>query len=196
MPSTCMCFGNLLHVTWAILPHGKTCTVWGGMRTTCVRQPYETHHGRTTIMHAYDMSYALLTHFVRLSYAILSYAALNMPAYDKNAQMSYVGVIAYDMSYVICTVSVRCCTYPNTLNRHGRQWGASRAGGKGAMLAHLHLRLQCRVQPVVHRDADDVHTRAVVWAHRTTCVQMPYDSDMCRTYSVRMSYVMVTVTKV
>ena len=27
----------------------------GGCRTTCVRQPYETHHGRTTITHAYDI---------------------------------------------------------------------------------------------------------------------------------------------
>ena len=136
------------------------------------------------------------THNVRMSYAFLSYVALNMPAYDKNAQMSYVGMIAYDMSYVDCTVSVRVCTSPKHTQSTGPPWGAIRVGGKGAMLAHRHLRLQYRTKTAVHRDADDVHTRAVVWAHRTTCVQMPYDSDMWRTYSVRMSYVMVTVTKV
>ena len=147
-------------------------------------------------MHTYDMSYATRTHFVRMSYAVLSYVALNMPAYDKNALLSYVGINAYDMSYVNCTVSVRCCTSPTNTQSTGRPWGANRVGGKGAMLASCHLRLQYRVGTVVRRDADDVHTRAVVWVHRTTCVQTPYDSDMCRTGSVRMSYVMVTVTKV
>ena len=147
-------------------------------------------------MHTYDMSYAIRTHIVRMSYAFLSYAALNMPTYDKNAQMSYVGMSAYEMSYVSCTVSVRVCTSPNNTQSTGPPWGAGRVGGKGAMPAHCHLRLQYRMGPVVRRDAGGVHTRAVVWAYRTTCVQRPYDSDVCRTEPARMSYVMVTVTKV
>ena len=46
------------------------------------------------------------------TYAFLSYVALNMPAYDKNTLLSYVGTIAYEMPYVGCTNAVRCCTSP------------------------------------------------------------------------------------
>ena len=85
---------------------------WAGRRTTCVRTTYDTHYERTTNLHTYDIPYAIRTHIVRLAYAFLSYVALNMPAYDKNTLLSYVGIIAYEVSYVDCTTAVRCCTSP------------------------------------------------------------------------------------
>lgn len=108
------------------------------------------------------MSYAVRTAYVRLSYALCRTSPRVSPAYDKNAQISYVGKIAYEHSYAICTDRVRVCTSPNNTQSTGPQWGAGRVGGKGAMPAHCHLRLQYRIQPVVRRDADDVHTRAAV----------------------------------